>query len=137
MRQILYTSSTSRDTSAEMLDSILATSRTNNTRDGITGVLLYIDGGFMQVLEGEPDLVEQTLNRIRKDPRHWNTGILLDRTAERVFGAWSMGFVQPSEAQLNSGTFRLTRDAMKTDFNLSRAPELFVLLKSFYRIQAD
>ena len=131
MRQILYTSSTSRDTSAETLDSILATSRTNNTRDGITGVLLYIDGGFMQ------NLVEQTLNRIRKDPRHWNTGILLDRTAERVFGAWSMGFVQPSEAQLNSGTFRLTRDAMKTDFDLSRAPEILVLLKSFYRIQAD
>jgi hypothetical protein len=136
IRQLLYTSSTSRETSIETIDSILAASRKNNTRDGITGVLLYIDGGFMQVLEGEPATVTATFERIRKDARHWNTGILLDRTAERAFSSWTMGFIKPSEEQLRSGMFQLTKEAMKTNFDLKLAPELMVLLSGFYRVQA-
>lgn len=47
-----------------------------------------------------------------------------------------MGFLQPTEEQLSRGTFRLTQDAMKTDFDLALAPEVLVLLRSFYKIQA-
>jgi hypothetical protein len=135
MRQLLYTSSTSRDLPEVTLESVLAVSRRNNTDAGLTGILLYVDGGFMQVLEGEPVAVSRTYQRICEDKRHWNTHVLLDRTAERSFGEWSMGFVRPTETQMSAGTFALTSDAIQGRLKSDSAPELLVLLRGFYRIQ--
>jgi hypothetical protein len=90
MRQLLYVSNTSRDVADSVLDDILASSRKNNLKAGITGVLLYIDGGFMKVLEGERRAVTETYARICKDQRHWNMGVLLTvmRLGHLVNGAW-------------------------------------------------
>lgn len=70
---------------------ILAVSRRNNERDGVTG-LLYADGRrFLQALEGEDDAVERTFARIGQDPRHRALVILSRRTIEtREFGPWAM-----------------------------------------------
>ena len=46
---------------------ILRQSRNNNAKQGISGILLYSDGNFMQALEGEKEAVEQTFARISRD----------------------------------------------------------------------
>ncbi|VXD04310.1 BLUF domain-containing protein [Sphingomonas sp. 8AM] len=70
---------------------ILATSRRNNARDGVTG-LLYANGKrFLQVLEGDPVDVERTLARITADPRHRAMVVLSCRdVSAREFGEWAM-----------------------------------------------
>ena len=90
MLQLVYISS-STTRGLEGLDAILATSRRNNARDGITG-LLYADGTrFLQALEGEGAAVEAAFARIRTDPRHRGVVVLSRRTiAVREFGPWDM-----------------------------------------------
>lgn len=88
MLQIVYISSA---TGAADTAAILAASRRNNARDGITG-LLYADGRrFLQALEGEAPAVEAALARIAADPRHRAIVILSSREIEhREFGLWAM-----------------------------------------------
>jgi len=134
MRQLLYASNTQRDVSDALLEDILAASRRNNAACGVTGVLLYSEGGFMQVLEGEESAVEQTFTRICGDKRHWNTSVLLDRAAPRAFGGWSMGFEKP--ATIGEGIFALTREAISGQLKQGAPAEILALLTTFYRINA-
>jgi len=72
---------------------ILACSRHNNARDGITGGLLFSRGCFAQVLEGPVDTVERTFERIQCDERHGEVTVLqAGPIATRDFPAWSMAF---------------------------------------------
>jgi FAD-dependent sensor of blue light len=132
MRQLLYASNTSRDFSDAMLTEILAASRRNNAACGVTGILLYVDGGFMQVLEGDDRAVSDTFMRIQADKRHWNTTILLDRDAPRAFAEWSMGFERPTTDQ--GGIFTLTRDAIHGKLAPGAPLEIPALLRTFYRV---
>jgi hypothetical protein len=96
MLQLVYISS-SVDRGTDLTEAILATSRRNNARDGITG-LLYADGTrFLQVLEGEPAKVEAAFARIKPDVRHRGVVVLSRRTvATREFGAWDMAARAPN-----------------------------------------
>jgi lipopolysaccharide biosynthesis regulator YciM len=90
---LVYVSSASQLFSEEELKALLLQSRENNTRLGLTGMLLYKDGNFMQALEGPDDAVETLYETIERDPRH--QGVLqLTRQPiqDRRFAAWSMGF---------------------------------------------
>lgn len=76
-----------------LIPAILATSLRRNLEDGITGMLLYANGNFLQVLEGERAAVEATYARICQDPRHSNAVKLVEEPVkERHFAQWSMGF---------------------------------------------
>jgi hypothetical protein len=76
----------------ETLRSILATSQANNTRDGLTGFLLFDQKWFFQILEGEHDSVITTYNRIQKDARHDTIELMaLRQVGRRSFPEWSMG----------------------------------------------
>jgi hypothetical protein len=91
MRQILYVSTSTVPGDRTDLSGILNQSRHNNAMDGITG-LLWSDGRhFLQVFEGPEESVAATFDRIRRDTRHEDLIVLLDRTTEaREFGDWSM-----------------------------------------------
>ena len=132
MRQLLYASTTNREISDDVLNDILAVSRKNNARVGVTGMLLFIEGAFMQVLEGEAQAVTETYTRICRDKRHWNTMVLLDRDAPRAFGEWSMGFEKP--AMDADGMFAITRDAIGGKLKPGAPAEILALLQTFYRI---
>lgn len=81
----------------QQLAPILESAVRRNTEDGITGMLLYSGGNFLQVLEGPKNAVQATYARICKDPRHRNTTLLLEQDIpERQFGSWSMGYRQLS-----------------------------------------
>ena len=88
MLQLVYISSA---VGKPDVGAILAASRRNNARDGITG-LLYADGvRFLQALEGPADQVEAAFARIKPDPRHRAVVVLSRRTVEeREFGPWQM-----------------------------------------------
>ncbi len=93
MYQLIYVSSAAYLFSLNELAALLETSRANNTRSGITGLLLYKDGNFIQALEGEEEPVQRLHDKIGRDPRHHGMLTLLQGTiATRQFPNWSMGF---------------------------------------------
>lgn len=93
MIYLLYVSSATRLLSEAELIALLQKARTNNARDGITGMLLYSHGNFIQVIEGEEAAVLSLQQKIISDPRHTNVITLLKRPmTERMFAEWTMGF---------------------------------------------
>lgn len=92
--QLIYVSSMASPSST-VLGDILATCAKNNPANGITGMLLFYDGSFMQVLEGEEADVDRTYARIAKDSRH-NQLVVMAREpiSARHFAHWSMGYRQ-------------------------------------------
>ena len=93
MFSLIYVSSAVRPFSPSELVDLLAGCHKNNATLGITGMLLYKDGNFMQVLEGEEEVVRTLYAKIGRDPRHQGQITLLQgQLAERQFPDWSMGF---------------------------------------------
>ena len=78
MRQVLYVSAAAETFRESDLESILESSRRNNPEHGVTGMLLYMDLGFLQILEGPDAGVEVVLAAVRKDSRHENFCVLID-----------------------------------------------------------
>jgi Sensors of blue-light using FAD len=99
--RLLYVSRLSDPTKPEHIDAILATSRTHNPASGITGILCYGGGIFLQAIEGGRGAVSELYNHISKDTRHKDV-VLLDyeEITERRFGGWTMG--QVNLAKLNT-----------------------------------
>jgi hypothetical protein len=91
--KLAYLSSGVRTFSQEELMELLRKARANNARLGITGILLYFDGNFLQVLEGDAAAVTDLYNKIAQDVRHRGVFQLFAETADtRDFPDWSMGF---------------------------------------------
>ncbi len=102
---LVYISSATQPFSVDDLSTLLAVSRKNNAELGITGMLLYKDGNFMQVLEGDERTVRALYEKIGVDPRHSGEITLLQGFVdERQFPDWSMGF-----RDLNSPEIRATQ----------------------------
>lgn len=84
----------------ELLD-LLIQSRAYNTEHHITGMLLYCDGAFIQVLEGGKDEVNALFNTIRRDERHRMISIIKQGPiSQRCFSEWNMGFKSYSKSDL-------------------------------------
>ncbi len=132
---IVYSSSAVKRFSAEELMSLLRQSRENNKLLGITGMLLYKNLDFMQVIEGEEYSVQKLSSRIEKDPRHWAyTEIRFEIIQQRRFPEWTMGFMnlQNVDVQHTPGYSPfldepLTSPLFKTD--PSRAQKLLLLFR--------
>jgi hypothetical protein len=106
--QLAYTSFSRLPLQETTLSDILEVSRRNNNRDEITGILMYQDMTFFQVLEGEQSAVENCYNkRINNDPRHGSLSLIWYGLAERrVFSDLAMGYVGPHEiGRYTKGTF--------------------------------
>ena len=92
--QVVYISMVSGDepTRAD-LRALLATSVRRNRALGVTGMLLYAHGGFMQLLEGEEEAVKALFDRVRRDDRHRRVTVLVQGpVAERTFADWAMAY---------------------------------------------
>jgi hypothetical protein len=98
---LIYASAATDTPSDAALEAILAKSRHNNARDGITGMLLYSEGCFFQVLEGEAQAVDSAFARIDGDPRHRGTTcIIREPIASLSFREWTMGYTGASAVTL-------------------------------------
>jgi Sensors of blue-light using FAD len=90
---LVYVSSERAPFSAKELDDLLAHSRERNRVNGITGIMLYAGGSFMQYLEGPRSAVQDTFNRIKADRRHYGIMELIRMDIpKREYRDWSMGF---------------------------------------------
>jgi hypothetical protein len=128
----------------DALTSLLNTSSVNNLENGITGMLLYMEGRyfsdyegrFMQVLEGSECNVKKLFEKIKIDERH--QGVLVLKEAfqkERNFPDWTMGFkaINPEEYQKLSGFFAL-EDGFLLKEDSPGGNVALDFLKSFYEI---
>jgi len=93
MFRIVYLSSATELFRKSDLLALLEQSRIKNARLGITGILLYSNGNFIQAIEGEEPVVRNLFKTISQDLRHNGVLDLIDETiGEREFPDWSMGF---------------------------------------------
>lgn len=109
-----------RGTEAETvatIQQILEASQRNNAKAGVTGALMFNDGAFAQVLEGPRRGVEDTFERIQRDPRHGDVTVLqCGPTESRGFANWSMAFV----GQSTKGQVQFSGLGAASGFDLSR-----------------
>jgi Sensors of blue-light using FAD len=91
--RLLY-ASRALDTQPEAIDGILAKSRQFNPSSGITGILCYGGGIFLQAIEGGRNAVSELYGHIQKDVRHKDVVLLhYEEISERRFSGWTMGQV--------------------------------------------
>ncbi len=91
MHRLVYISTARNSPSLEQLNDILLTSRANNGRAGVSGLLVSGGDRFLQALEGPTAEVLATFDRIKHDPRHFACFLLSSRSVDRrSFGDWAM-----------------------------------------------
>lgn len=96
--ELIYTSTASNKMEADDLLFLLDQSRTKNARLAVTGLLLYCDRQFMQLIEGEKEVILSLWETIRADERHIFPKVVYEGPIERRgFADWSMGFRELDE----------------------------------------
>lgn len=102
--QIVWISEAVKNYSEDELLALLKKSRANNLRAGVTGLLLYHQGSFMQFMEGEEETVLAIYNnRIVPSRLHRKVTLLLKiERAEKLFSNWSMGFMATDSKLANT-----------------------------------
>jgi hypothetical protein len=134
--QISYVSEASAPMSADQLLALLAQCRANNVSRELTGMLLYGNGTFLQVLEGDDEVVDRLVDTIAADTRHGRMQRLGRKTiAHRQYADWTMGFDRITEEGLSQ--IEGLRDFSKGDFNvayLASHGDVIDSLMSQYRV---
>jgi hypothetical protein len=93
MIRLAYISSATQYPSEQDLLNLLTQARGRNLKQNITGMLLYDNATYIQVLEGDAKDVHEIFASIKKDKRNTGVVTLLEETIEqRSFPQWSMGF---------------------------------------------
>lgn len=137
MKAIVYLSSATALMTVPQLEFFLEKIRDKNLADSITGLLLYSDGNFMQLIEGSDETVSRTFSRIQSDPRHKGIIKLLDEPIDqRVFPDWKMAFLRVTRSELSTLS-NACWQGIGVDANLSASNSTSLatrlsLLKSFW-----
>jgi len=102
MLSLIYSSVATDSFDDDALADLLAQSRTANARNDVTGMLLFRNGYFLQLLEGPDAAVRGKMATIKTDPRHTKVTMLVEELIEeRQFPEWTMAFAPTSEADLD------------------------------------
>jgi hypothetical protein len=101
MYRIIYLSSATNILTKEEINYLLVKSKSYNIKSNITGLLIYIDGDFLQVIEGEKEEVITLFELIKTDKRHKHViTVFKAEVTERQFPNWSMGFSKTNYEEL-------------------------------------
>ncbi|MBM3388835.1 MAG: BLUF domain-containing protein [Betaproteobacteria bacterium] len=99
--RLMYCSRAATGVDSEELSLLLRQCRSHNGEAGITGMLCFSEGLFIQVIEGGRSGVNQLYQRILADPRHHDVVLLVyDEISQRRFAGWMMG--QVNMARVNT-----------------------------------
>ena len=131
---LVYVSSATKLFSEPELVNLLEKARENNLRSGITGMLLYSNGNFIQVIEGEKLPVLALHEKIQTDPRHTNILTLLQRPiTERMFDNWSMGFrnLDLITEEIMPGFNSFLQETLRPEMLSQNAERVYKLLLTF------
>lgn len=105
---LTYKSIATARPSAQDLDMLAAQARGRNRRLGVTGMLLFEEGCFLQTLEGPPASLGAIWSSIKRDPRHNHIEVLSEHIATaRVFSDW--GLLLDSRTALAPGPCRASQ----------------------------
>ena len=100
--QVIYSSQATTAMSVSDLEEILVEARTGNERRNITGALVYVDGVFLQILEGEKEAVLSLMRSISRDSRHSSVKVFHEAEVdEPTFGTWRMAFLNATPEQMS------------------------------------
>ena len=120
--------------SSQDLVSLLHQSRVRNERNRITGMLLYRNGHFMQVLEGEEANVMKIFADIERDHRHKNVDVLREEYIQyRDFPDWTMGFQNIDELDPSTvpGFTRFLEHDFRSEYFSRNSVEAHAMLLAF------
>jgi hypothetical protein len=135
MYHAVYVSHATHEMTISELVELLKESRENNKKEDITGMLLYLQDKFIQVLEGDRKKVKALLNNIKKDSRHTKMIIILQgRSPERLFSNWSMGFKSLDQKQFRElSGFSNMDDFFSQHIVTDESHPVLIFLKHFYK----
>lgn len=135
MRRLIYTSTARRAMSDSDIAKILSLSRLNNNIYNITGMLIYHEHRFLQILEGKADDLNATYARIRRDWRHSDCKLLLEESiVARAFSDWSMAHQNHADLLSQQKLQLLDIGRLVNELEeeqLQNNPALYVFLKAF------
>lgn len=96
LSQLIYTSRAQSEITPEALNAIASAAARNNAQTKVSGLLIYDQGCFLQVMEGDDAVIVALYQRLKADPRHSNVVKLIhEPIAKRRFAQWSMGLASP------------------------------------------
>ena len=125
--ELLYCSSASQDLTPDDIANILNISRKYNSEREITGCLLYYEKQFIQIIEGDKQLIKGLFANIEKDIRHKNVILLGENEKKRFFNHWSMAFKELSISNMeNIDEVLKVNNAF--DYKMTKAMKLFCRL---------
>jgi methanogenic corrinoid protein MtbC1 len=105
---VTYRSEATAAPSPGDLEMLVASAKARNRSLGVTGMLLYDGGHFLQTLEGPPAALDQVWASVQRDPRHSGIEVLSQHIVPaRLFSGWDMqlysrGAVQPRQGARNT-----------------------------------
>lgn len=130
---LIYCSAARERFTPRMLAELLQDARRFNSQHGITGILLYTDGSFFQVLEGDEKTLDALFASISRDPRHNQvTLIIREPIRRRTFADWTMGYADMSAAEVNSiagASDFFTKGESYANLDPSRAKKILAAFK--------
>lgn len=105
LSQLVYVSNRKTSCTQEEIDKILESCKRNNPSLNVTGVLLYSDTKFIQLVEGEANVITGLYDKIKADPRHTNTVMIsYNPIREKSFPSWHMGTRKIGKKEVEYGT---------------------------------
>ncbi|MDD7886596.1 BLUF domain-containing protein [Flavivirga sp. 57AJ16] len=93
LKTICYISDSCQEESLKALQKLFSKAKKNNLKYNITGILIYSNSNFLQVLEGDQIHVDATFKRISLDTRHRNIFKVINiDIQQRIFEDYNFGF---------------------------------------------
>ena len=110
---ILYISRVSDQCGDRQMTDILVTSRSNNAKNSVTGMLVRSDSAFLQYIEGSEDTIDNLFWTIERDNRHHSVKTITEGLIDdRVFFDWEMGFANEDNLQPLQWKWQLDKISM-------------------------
>jgi Sensors of blue-light using FAD len=101
LQALTYVSSARGSMTDAGLQHLLQCARANNRREGVTGVLLYGDGNWMQYIEGQPEALQRVYAIIRADRKHHGLlELFCAPVSARAFSGWTMAYAPTHKAEI-------------------------------------
>jgi hypothetical protein len=99
--QMIYSSQANTPMSIGDLEEILVDARTGNEKRNVTGALIYVEGVFLQILEGEKETLQRLMKSIAADTRHSRVTVFHEGVVDRpLFSNWRMAYVGATPEQM-------------------------------------
>ena len=101
--QIMYSSQATEPMTVTDLEKILTDARAGNQARNVTGALVYVDGVFFQILEGDKAVVSNLMANIASDTRHQSVKVFYEAQVDvRAFESWSMAYLGPTAQEMST-----------------------------------